>query len=97
MAYSDSEVVPESLYDWSRVPGGMPEDGEWERAEEDLRNEWMKTGICPDPLMYEVIFGNGAEQGDPSVETKHYLLLGHDVYLEVDAVGWRWTPGQPVI
>ena len=59
---------------------------------ERISRQWCDTGICPDPAFYEIV-------GDPWMdevcegaarEAKHYMLLGHDCYVEVIATSWRW-------
>jgi hypothetical protein len=53
-AYSDTQVVEESQFDWSQVPGRWRtgEDiFEYFKRERDL---WEESGICPNPRAYEI-------------------------------------------
>jgi hypothetical protein len=97
-AYSDSEVLPEKSYGWDAVPGALLPN---ETVDENLRRTedlWLRTEICPDPGMYEV-------QNPPwlaeipeerSRGLRHYVILGHDEYVEILAKAWNWKLGQPV-
>lgn len=96
-AVSDHELVAESDYDWSLVPTGIQGSESAPEAVARVDRVWRTQGICPDPAMYEV---EGSEwivaiKADPA--NRHYLLLGHDEYVEVVAKGWRWEPGQEVL
>ena len=94
---SDSEVIPEEDYDWSEVPSSLRHGETIERNFERSRDLWLTTGICPDPGMYEVknspLLTEFAMQSN---ELRHYIMLGHDEYIEVLAKGWDWEAGQPV-
>ncbi len=93
-AYSDSEVVKESKYDWSAVVGRY-KSGEdpptWLRR---FKVTWLDTSICPDPGMYEVENSPWLREIESvegsKEELRHYLFLGHDAYVEVLAEGWTW-------
>ncbi|SRR5713226_1487458 len=90
-AFSDREVVDPSLYDRSKLPcqyqkGQSPED--WVRK---FWAEWRRTGFCPVPNFYEVGFSPWLkETGYEQYGYKHFLILGHDAYVEVLAKGWSW-------
>lgn len=94
---SDSEVIPEEDYDWSDVASSLKPDETIEQDFERIRDLWLTTGICPDPGMYEVrnspLLTEIAVQAN---ELRHYLMLGHDEYVEVLAKGWGWEAGQPI-
>jgi len=96
-AFADAEVVPEEMYDWSLVPSGIREDETVEACVQRVHDLWLATGACPDPGMYEVEGSTWlASLGHPR-HARHFLLLGHDDYLEVIASGWKWKPGQAVL
>jgi hypothetical protein len=91
--FADSEVVREADYDWSAVSRPSPGSDlvEYLRLQ---REKWLETGICPDPGVYEVRSSNWLreireETGYEWLDYHHYLILGHDVYVEVIAKGWR--------
>ncbi|MGQ5525604.1 hypothetical protein ACUHMQ_20450 [Chitinimonas sp. PSY-7] len=97
-AFSDLEVIPEENYDWSQVPSGLNSGETVEESVGRVHNMWVSTGYCPDPCMYEVQGSKWltALQLDWQ-DWHHYILLGHDDYVEVIARGWEWKPGQAVV
>lgn len=96
-AVADAEVVREDDYDWSAIPGTRMSGETVEQNVVRTRELWLHSGVCPDPAMYEVVPSQwlAEEKLDPSAGWHHYLLLGHDEYVEVIAKGWDWQPGQP--
>ena len=96
-AFADAEVLQEDAYDWSLVPSNMREDETVEACIQRIHDLWLATGACPDPGMYEVEGSPWlASLGHPR-DARHFVVLGHDDYLEVIASGWRWKPGQAVL
>ncbi|MDM0234736.1 hypothetical protein [Variovorax arabinosiphilus] len=96
-AFADAEVVEEEAYDWSLVPSNMREDETAEACVQRIHDLWLSTGACPDPGMYEVEGSLWlAALGHPC-DARHFLLLGHDDYLDVIASSWKWRPGQAVL
>lgn len=95
-AVSDSQVIRESDYDWHKVASKRRSG---EKINDFLRrhaSSWEKTGLCPNPRMYEVLGSAWLEELAPQnpLPWHHYLLLGHDEYVEVAARTWRWDAGQ---
>jgi hypothetical protein len=96
----DDEEVFNCNYNWSAVggrdfePNPDPEDwGEelWEESVKRFRQQWGRTSICPDPGMYEVENSTWLQETGASDEgLKHYLIIGHDVYIEILASSWQW-------
>jgi len=91
-AHSDDQIIDEEKFDWSEVahiydalaPG-------IEAGRKYYWSLWKRNGICPDPHMYEVEGSNWLREIRPRGEGyKHYLMVGHDAYVEVIAMGWRW-------
>jgi hypothetical protein len=97
-AFSDKEVVPEAGFDWSAVSGrwspGEDIGGFLKRSQE----EWLRSGICPDPNVYEINGSQWLEETgaahDKHNQWRHYLILGHDAYAEVIAKGFVIHEGQ---
>lgn len=91
-SYSDREVVREADYDWSAVP--QLSAGADYRETRLRRDElWRTTGVCPDPHAYEVVGSEWLAAHDEPVgpdrdRLHHYLVLGHDAYVEVLATSW---------
>ena len=95
-AHSDSQVVDESSYDWTQVPGRWsPGEDIYSYLERD-RATWLQTGVCPDPRVYEVVNSPWLEemQMESDQRWKHYLILGHDAFVEVIAEGHEIIEGQ---
>jgi hypothetical protein len=91
-SYSDGEVVPEGDYDWSGVPQ-LSTGSDFRESVSRRRSRWLETGLCPDPRAYEVTFSPWLAQlrftTVQGQSLRHYLVLGHDVYVEVLATSWR--------
>lgn len=96
-AIADAEIVREDDYDWSAVESSLKPGETIEQNVVRTRDLWLTTGICPSPRMYEVVPSQWSieENLGRSAGWHHYLLLGHDEYVEVLAKGWDWQPGQP--
>jgi hypothetical protein len=76
---------------------------------QDEQDEWLRTGLCPDPGFYfsanttwletERPSWTARQRGHPRPdEVIHFLLDGRDGYIEIFAVGftWRaWHQGHP--
>lgn len=96
-AESDLEIIRENDFDWALVPirkqGEKILDAQRRKAE-----AWIRTGTCPDPRMYEVLGSPWLAQlnlANP-LPWHHYLMLGHDEYIEVVSRNWTWEPGQSI-
>ena len=96
-AVSDHEPVREADFDWTAI-ASWPRPGEPpEQTVRRSRDLWLMTGMCPDPCMYQVQGSRWIRELGLSESTwHHYLLLGHDEYVEVVAQGWMWEAGQAV-
>lgn len=90
---SDAEAIREEDYDWSRIPVKL-ERGESLDAYVIRYDNWCaEHGQCPDPRMYEVANSDWLEMLSPDLEKagfRHFMLLGHDAYVEVVAMNWSW-------
>jgi len=53
-----------------------------------FRQEWARTSVCPDPHVYEVENSLWIQEVGVSGH-HHYLVAGHDAYIEVLAKGWE--------
>ena len=91
-AFSDREVLNPREFDVARIPYSKPPSdvGVWLR---DFQSLWIKSGNCPDPRAYTV---------EPSswinslslTGFEHFLIQGHDAYVDVLARGWKWSEIQ---
>jgi hypothetical protein len=99
-AHSDREVVEESVFDWSCVPGRWRPGESIELYLRRDRELWQTTGMCPDPLIYHTKSSPWIDslqlQYGSSVALTHYLVLGHDAYVEVIAECHSVEYGQPL-
>jgi hypothetical protein len=94
-AYSDLEVIPEQDYDWSNVPSGINDGETAEGSVARVDSHWRASGLCPDSGMYEVLKSKWISELElDSTQWHHYILLGHDEYIEVVARSFQWQPGQ---
>jgi hypothetical protein len=89
--YADGDPLNEDAYDWSQVPFSPSLDTnvhEWRKA---FYGAWRKSGLCPDPLMHEVHGSAWLQEVVPNrSQYRHFLIEGHEAYVEVIAERWRW-------
>jgi hypothetical protein len=91
-SHSDREVIDPKKFDFSSIPSANYSKGvaAWLR---DFRSLWAKTGNCPDPRAYSVEDSQWQESRGGS-GLRHFLIQGHDAYVEVLARGWKWEEIQ---
>ena len=91
--YSDRDVVDPSRFDSSAIfAPDVPRSkvDEWPAA---YRHEWNRTDLCPNPYMNEVQESDWLNEAfGQQDDFKHFLLMGHDAYVEVIAGGWNCPP-----
>lgn len=95
-ALSDDPFRPTEI-DWSAVPFAGARGAQLDRLLIEFRNMWVSSGKCPDPGVYEVEHSEWARlQRAERFGCKHFLVLGHDIYVEVLALdlSWRWIRGR---
>ena len=72
---------------------GVPDESS-EAAFETKWQHWLKTGTCPDPRFYVATSSTWLDEASrfPPVgtEIRHYVLTGHDGYIEVLSSGYSW-------
>lgn len=90
-SWSDKEVVREVDYDWSAVPA---HSGVADPNENPFLQRWREQGTCPDSGFYEVGNSNWLLEVNTRRPLRHFLILGHDAYIEVLAKDWEWTSGD---
>jgi hypothetical protein len=91
-SFADTQVIEEAAFDWSALDHL---NAHWKSGVEAYRRNfwsvWYQTGICPNPCMYRVEGSTWLREVNiVNPAFKHYLILGHDAYVEVIAKGWRW-------
>ena len=66
-------------------------DDDVERAYADSRARWVSTGRCPDPGVYQVESSAWlVEAGAARFGCRHYVVVGHDMWIEVLCLGLSW-------
>jgi hypothetical protein len=96
-SHSDREVVKESSYDWSALPAVKLESFGEERRR--LDSIWRESGLCPDPRFYVVSGSRWLQETTRAGSSfKHYMVLGHDAYVEViaETATWQGQGSEPV-
>ena len=98
-AYADSQVIDESRYDWSDIPDDYEPGEQLGNYLARYREQWRRGGVCPDPGVYQVNGSRWIEElellNEP-IRWKHYIVLGHDCYVEVIAKELVVEEGQPL-
>ena len=92
-AWSDRDVVDPLVYDWGKVYSVSAFAGSVNDYLIGFRRKWQEDRRCPDPALYEV--GTSywlVQSGAVKFQCRHYLLLGHDLSVEVlaPAFTWQW-------
>jgi hypothetical protein len=91
-SYSDLQVVNTSVYDWDRIPRYSQTGDGIEISVRRFMEAWRASEFCPNPRMYEIDNSPWVrELGASASSFRHYLMLGHDAYVEVLAEDWDWT------
>lgn len=89
--HSHSEVIDDSAYDLSQITPWCDPKEATDRRLRRFQEQWLATGLCPVPGMYEVHDSLWLrETGTDPKEYRHYLIEGHDGYVEVIARGYHW-------
>jgi hypothetical protein len=96
-SYADAQVIQEDAFDWSQLPCPWVRGSNLEEYMRLSDEYWMTTGIAPDPGAYEIrnslwLREMGVTEGTRAY--KHYLILGHDSYVEVVAPRYTIHIGQ---
>ena len=88
--FSEREVVNPHFYDFSGLPHRFTPGLSAEKWKLQFNNAWVKSRLCPNPRMYEVSNSAWIKELAAGSEFKHFLLMGHDAYVEVVATHWDW-------
>jgi hypothetical protein len=86
----DNEYGGRGPIDWTNVHTMKPTSEIELDAWLDARaNRWEATGVSPDSHFYRIIGSNWVDDycGQPG----HFLLCGHDAFVEVLASGYEWS------
>jgi hypothetical protein len=90
-AYSDSEVIEEDRYDWSRIPVNYSIENGVDEFRERFWDLWRVTGQCPDPAVYSIDCSDWLPLLHPvKSPSVHYIICGHSNYIEMIAKGFSW-------
>ncbi len=89
-AISDREVIDYSLFDTSELPfyDGTVKPEDYVRTRQ---TNWLRTGICPDSSLYEVIDGEWSRSVNAATwGLREFLLVGPEISIGVLASEWSW-------
>jgi len=90
-SFSDREILNPSLFDFSSVGCGYNPVHDIDKWLSGFRQEWRRTSICPDPGFYQVKDSLWIQEIKANEsEYKHFIIKGHDAYVEVIAQDWSW-------
>lgn len=92
-SFSDQEVIPEAEFDWSQVGADYSLDDSLDAFRRRFWEDWSSSGRCPDPGVY--VLKKSAMLDSLCKGRKeylHYVVCGHDNYVEVIARGYSWSP-----
>lgn len=87
---SDNEYGGRGPIDWSKVQATKPTtDVELDAWLYSKAKRWETTGVSPDAHFYRIVGSKWVDEyfGQP----QHFLLCGHDAFVEVLAGGYEWS------
>jgi len=88
-SWSDSEVIREDDFDWALVPAIDPSS--IEESQRDFFSAWSTSGVCPDCGMYQILDSPWGDEIKGERALRHYLVTGHDGFIEVLADNFEWN------
>ena len=94
-AATDVDPVPRDVFDWSGIEfrgDRVGDGGEWLKR---FRAQWARQGTCPNPSFYEALESRWIEEENACrFGCRHFVLVGHDMWMEVLCTGmsWAWRP-----
>ncbi len=89
--YSDSEVIRETDYDWSCVPGVIRDHESVTDWRIRFLKEWNDSRICPNSGVY-VVENSDWDVGPDKARfnLNHFLIVGESCFIEILAKGCTW-------
>lgn len=67
----------------------LTDDGDIKVYNQKIKKQWAETGICPDPLFYEILESDFLKINRLSARFSHYILIGKESYVEI--IGKNWS------
>lgn len=88
---SDESVIDYSLFDTSEL-ARFQWKGPAEEYVSSFRQEWSRSGVCPDPQFYEVVDGDWL-RSVPNTRSKlrQFLLVAPESSVHLLAQEWAWS------
>jgi hypothetical protein len=86
----DADPIDRARYDEDALPRFRESGVSVEESIKIFWEEWRRTGLCPDPRMYEVVHSTWIDAVGAAEDFKHFIIAGHDSYVEVIAKAWRY-------
>lgn len=92
-SFRDAEIIPEGEFDWSQIEVDYSLDAGLDAFRRRFWASWRLSGRCPDPGAY-ILRGSRILDSlcKPANEYLHYIICGHDNYVELIASGYSWSP-----
>lgn len=91
---NERNALNEQDYDWTSVPLRALIREDFEAYKLQYNQQWQATGLCPNPLMYEVVNSKWLTPEDASLGEKHFLIMGEIMYVEILGGEWSWEAGE---
>jgi len=91
-AVSDIDTIPPGKFDVSNVYTVGVDD----ESSRIFHERWVRDRFCPDPYFYEVADSRWAAEADAvRFRCRHFVLVGHDMWMEVLALELSWRLCEP--
>jgi len=89
--FGDGEVLDPAVFDSSALPFQDLSPQNLEEMRRAFWQQWIASGACPDPRMYEVERSVWLDELRLSAKGyRHVVICGHDAFIEVAAKSWNW-------
>ena len=82
--FCDSDVAGMMRFDRTNI------DKIVDLGRKTIAEHWQSSGTCPDPRAYRVIGSSWLDELSASEHDHHYLIVGHDAFVEVVARSANW-------
>lgn len=87
-AIDDIDPMREHAFDSSSIPYGSDDAPDALRR---FREAWVHSGVCPDSRFYEVVGSTWiADENAARFGCRHFVIVGHDIWMELLAVDYEW-------
>jgi hypothetical protein len=92
--FSESEILDPNSFDTSALLPLELSPKNLNEIRKTFWQNWIKSGVCPDPRMYEVEESSWLEELRLTTKGyRHIVICGHDAFIEIIAKSWNWKSG----